>query len=699
VIDVLLISTSTTPPVSVIADAVRTLNAEGARVSFGGLVPAEELAGVEFAETHRLTRTNVRRGVELPYGERVWLRSRTDPWLRARARKAHVLVALDDGAVCTVWQLAQRNRTAKAVTGFAPAIDGVRELAEQGAPAPRGFRPPLSLVALDFVRAVLRLPAALARVLTARPIMRSSLGARLWRLPLRVPGVPAGLRVRTGRRVNEAMRWAGRHGGGSYALALTASKIHDPSTKADLLNKAVTQEIDRGTNPKHVDQAVSALLASADLHQAAGRHEDAAWAVQRALTLGFHRVIHIDQLSSRLADDPKAFAKRFHGSRAMQTVMTPRGRIRPAAPPPTDRPVRLLVTTTANDNFLHHILDRYRDHPGVEVRYLDLTTQPSLRRISWADRQMILERMGDNDEYAALVEELMRPHLDWADTVFADWCVGHAAMLTTIDPGDTRIVVRLHSYEAFTRWPHLVDFSRVDDLVFVGDHLRDLTTELVPQLRGPRAPRTQVLHNAVELSEFPREKAAEARFTLGLIGVGQVVKDPLWAVEVLRLVREEDERYRLVMIGGDIDPKASRASGKYRSKLEKQLAPLVETGTVLRLGPTDDVPGKLTDIGFILSSSVRESAHLGLMEGAASGAVPVVRDWPFFAGKAHSARTVYPEGWVAATPEAAAERILRINATEEGWRDNGKLATEHALSNWDWSVVRADFDRLILGER
>ncbi len=95
---------------------------------------------------------------------------------------------------------------------------------------------------------------------------------------------------------------------------------------------------------------------------------------------------------------------------------------------------------------------------------------------------------------------------------------------------------------------------------------------------------------------------------------------------------------------------------------------------------------------------MREGSHNGLMEGAASGAVPVVRDWPFYAGKPNGAGTLYPEDWVVGTPAAAAQRIRQINATEESWRGSAKLASKHALSTWDWSVVSADFDRLFLGE-
>ena len=169
-------------------------------------------------------------------------------------------------------------------------------------------------------------------------------------------------------------------------------------------------------------------------------------------------------------------------------------------------------------------------------------------------------------------------------------------------------------------------------------------------------------------------------------------------MDVLKRVREHDERYRLLLVGGDMDPKTSKATSDYLKLFERELAPLVESGAVVRLGPTDDVPGALTDIGVILSSSVREGCHVGLMEGAASAALPVVRDWPFYAGRANSARTLYPEGWVVESPEEAAQRILDITSTEESWQKAGGLASEHAVSTWDWSVVQKQFDRLFLDE-
>ncbi|GAA0908345.1 glycosyltransferase family 1 protein [Streptomyces thermoalcalitolerans] len=708
--EVLLVA-SARPQLRVLADSVRKFNAKGARVYLAGTfhldAVAEEIAALELAEAHQLPRSLAhrsqvlrRRAKESPRGLRIWMQAQRDAWLRSRARRADVLVALDPGAVYTVWRLAQHNRSAEARFGIAPALKAVEDLqARGGRPAERA--PALSAlqtVARDVRRGVGNLPGTLMRTATARPIMRSGVGARLWRSAVTAPGMPAKVRAATSRYVAEGMQWAGRTSGAALTLADAAAKIPDLALRAELLDESVMQEIRKGISPSGLAKAVAARLAHADAELAAGRRAEATAALDRALFLDFHRVVHIDQLSSPLAKDAEGYVAPLYHSEAMQTLSRPQGRRVPAAPAPADRPLRLLVTTSANDNFLHLIRNHFRDHPGVELRYLDLAESKHLKRVSWAAKRIIEDRLsGGTSDYQEEVERLMRPHLDWADTVFLEWAVGPAAMLTTIDPGDTRIVVRLHSYEAFTRWPHMTDFSRVDDLVFIAPHVRDLTRSLVPQLRGEHAPRLHVLHNAMALSGFNRPKPAEARFNLGLIGISQVAKDPKWAVRVLELVRKHDERYRLILVGGDMDPKTSQATREYRREFDKELAPLEESGAVVRLGPTDDVPSKLVEIGTILSSSVREGCHVGVMEGAASGAVPVVRDWPFYAGKPNSARTLYPEDWVVGSPEEAAERILKTTATEQSWRSAGELAAEHALATWDWPVVQKQFEELFLG--
>jgi glycosyltransferase involved in cell wall biosynthesis len=710
VTDVLIVA-SARPQLGVLADSVRKFRDRGARVHLAGtfhLKPVtEQLSQAELDGLHQLPRSSahrssavMRKARDSPKGMRVWIQAQNDAWLRSHARKADVLVALDTDAIYTVWRLAQHNRSAKALFGLAPAMKAVESLQSLGGTVDRRVvdnLPSPTVVARDVRRSVNGLPAMMMRTATGRSVMRSAIGARLWRGAITAPGVPARVRASASGYVADGMLAAGRTNGAAIALAAAANKIRDLDLRAELLGDAAKREIAKGLSPRDLPSVVAAHLARADALLEAGDYEQASAALTEALTLDFHRVIHIDQLSSPLAEQAESFVKPLYASKVMKTVGAQRGRKTPYAAVPADRPLRLLVTTSANTNFLHNIMAHFGDHPRVEMRFLDVASQKALKRTSWAARRIIEDRLaGDSTSYQEEVERLLRPYLDWADTVFLDWSVGPAAMLTTIDPGDTRIIVRLHSYEAFTRWPHMTDFSRVDDLIYVAPHVRDLVTSLVPQLRGESAPRTHIIDNAMDLSGFARPKPAEARFNLGLIGIGQVAKDPLWAIDVLRLLREHDDRYRLLLVGSDMEPNTSRATKDYFKQLNKALLPLEETGAAVRLGPTNDVPAALTGIGTILSSSVREGCHVGLMEGAASGALPVVRDWPFYAGRPNSARTLYPEGWVVGTPEEAAQRILRNTASDEAWREAGGLAADHALSVWDWPVVRTDFERLLL---
>lgn len=511
------------------------------------------------------------------------------------------------------------------------------------------------------------------------------------------PQIPDEFLAKVARRATARMARTDRPSLAERVLGITAHRVRDRRLKADLLGAAADAQLSRGLVPRHLVQAYGAELACADADLKAGRKKEAAASFARALQLAFHRVPHIDRLHSPLSDDPGGFTARLRTSATGRATAAPRGRRIPAAAAPTDRPLRLLVVTRGNANFLGLITERYAQHPGVELRTLDLAADPVLAPLAKGLQRMIELSLGGQASYGAKVEAALRPHLDWADTVFVEWCSAAAAFMTLVDPGTTRIVVRLHKYESFTYWPHIMDFSRVDDVVFIAEHMRELTTAAVPRLLDADAPRLHFLHNALDLRRFDRPKQDNARFTVALVGIGQIAKDPRWALDVLRLLRSRDERYRLVMVGAGIEPGASAAATAYHAALEKDLAELEPIGAVHRLGPTDDVPGVLAGAGVILSSSVREGCHVGLMEGAAAGSVPVVRDWPFVAGRPHSARTLFPEDWLVTTPQQAAERILAVTASEEIRSAAGLTASRRALSTWDWEAVRDDYDRLLLG--
>ena len=566
-------------------------------------------------------------------------------------------------------------------------------------------------------RAGAALDAAL-RVATAPILMRHGPARRLWGRLLAEREMPDRLRARLTRRVSAAMLGVGDRTEAAAVGYAAAARLRDPRPKADLLIAAAAaatgdDDLVHGLPPAPVRAAAAAEFAAADAAMEAGRPRAAAASLARAMAILFHRELHFDRLSSALAEDPAGYLAGLRASRAVQALtdrprltaprarrggsgFEPRGREQGGAGAvPVDRPLRLLVATRANAAFLGEIRQRYGDLPGVELRFLDLAADPVREPLTRQTGELLTSLLGGGSSYGAEIERWLRPHLDWADVAFVDWCVATAALFTLVDPGDTRVVVRLHSFELFTMWPHLVNFARVDDLVFVSEHMRRFARAVVPALAAAHAPRQHVIPNAMNLHRYRRPKSADARFTLGLVGVGSVAKDPLWALEVLRLLRAHDPRYRLLLVGG-MGPGPTESTRRYYARLERGLAEAERSGAVRRLGHTDDVPAALAEVGVILSTSVRESFHCALAEGAASGAVAAVRDWPFFA-RYGGARTIYPDDWVVASPERAADRILRATATESGWRSAGEATSRLALATWDWPVVQRLTDALFLG--
>jgi glycosyltransferase involved in cell wall biosynthesis len=628
------------------------------RDSVLALSPASEARGPEFRRAIR--------GAEP--AEELRLHVEADPEAQRLAAGARAILVLDDDAVAAAKSLAVAG--AKVVKSRNQAVKAVAGARDRPSP-----RTPRSRIAR---RVALRLPVWAVLILLRAPFLGPAT-RRTLALAVAMHHTAEG-RPRSADRVIKA----------------AAAQQSSARERADLLGTVVSAQLFAGVQAELARDAYAAELEVADEHLAAGRTDDVVQSVTEAARTAFHRVLHHDGLTSPMAASPAGFLAPWHASAAASTLSAPRGRERAAAPPPTDRPLRLLITTWDNGSFLTEIRAAFEARTDVEVRYVEFAGRPELAGV--------LRDVGDVAQYVLqpdpavteILEQELRPHLDWADVAFVDWCTALAARLTAIDPGDTRIIVRLHSFEAFARWPHIVDFSRVDDLVLVSDIVRDVIEEIAPALGRPGAARTHVLTNAVELVGLDRPKPDAARFVVGLIGWWQTAKDPLWTVEVVKLLRAQDPRYRLVILGKPYLAIGSEATLAYARELEAELAQLGDA--VDRPGHTDDIPGALTGIGTIISSSVRESFHVGLVEGAASGAVPVVRDWPYFAGRRHSARTLFPEDWVVDTPREAADRILRLTADDETWRAAGRDAARVAVERWDWAQVRPTYERLVLGE-
>lgn len=512
-------------------------------------------------------------------------------------------------------------------------------------------------------------------------------GRAAWRAHLMVP-TRADVLVDSSRQVAKVYADRGHHEDAAAVLRVAEAKASSPEVRTELSCARALAELDGGLVPDDLEGVVDSALTEADRHLDGGDVESCAARLADALALAYHPARHFGPDPSPLLADHRHFFEPFERSSTMKVLLEdPRPRRRPVR---RQRAERLLVLGYDNRSFIDPIVAEYRA-AGIEVRELDLATDPGVRP-GLALRGLVEARLryGLDGTRPALPVHLA-DDVAWADTIFVEW--GHRALVwaSLVRGVECPVVTRVHRYEAMTPMPLLTVWSSVERAVFVAEPIRAVVEATAPSL-GRSATEVHVIANRLELARCVEPKLPEAAHTLALVGWNKVVKDPAWALDVLSALRLKDERWRLLLVGEQKPSDSLEASFDYHEELTRRIVKLRDAVEVT--GFTEDIPGVLQRAGVILSTSRIEGTHEALMQGVASGALPVVRNWPQLRGWGGAA-AVYPKDWVVDSPQAAAARILAaVPSPPES--DAARAAQRWALAERDWGVVRPAFDAVVL---
>ncbi|MEQ7129279.1 glycosyltransferase family 4 protein [Actinopolymorpha sp. B11F2] len=632
----------------------------------------------------------VRAGVRIGGpSRRAWLLAKYDPWLRRSAVNADVILAADRHAL-----RAARHAGTHGTNAVVTAV-GDRTYAELRDRA-IGVRP---LQRLLHTRSADQPPQA--AVLAAWRKVATDPGHLCHR-----PFVAKAVEITKALRRHEALDATEEVG--RSALDLPLSALDRDRIRLEL----VMVRISRGDLPDELDETARAMVRHADEHLRAGRTRLAAAFALDVADAMFSRELHADALSTPLVEAPEEFLAPLHESLTFRALAARSGALAdadgpgaadarfsggPSPRPPLGRttgrrPHRILVVPGDYPHFTQGIISTLASYDDADLRVLSLR-EPGVNRRK-KRLTMVTDRLNDaRGEPPPPLEQRDAELLAWPDTIFVDWCDNAAQWVALHAPSHVRLVVRLHSLEAISPQPHLIDWSRVSDVVFVAQHVRHLVERAVPGVAA--SGRIHVIPNEMRLRRFGLPKRPGAERTVAMVGWAQQVKDPLWALEVLAQLRGHDPSWRLRLIGHDFSDRQHRGALRYRDRFRARAEDGDVRDALDRVPYTDDLPEALRDAGFILSASRREGFPVGTTEGAASAAVPVIRDWPMYAS-AGGARGIYPAEWVVETPDEAATRILAY--ADHGARDRaGQAARDHVVAHLDWSVVEPRFREILLG--
>lgn len=367
-----------------------------------------------------------------------------------------------------------------------------------------------------------------------------------------------------------------------------------------------------------------------------------------------------------------------------------------------DRAPRILVLT-ANMNFIVGPVDVLLQN-GAEVRVFDTSRMFEALKELDHDTEGLgflstaalygVGRFAHSPEVMFAMIEKLEPEIaealtGWCDTVFCDWASHNAIWFSKCIPAGKRLVVRCHSYEAFSHFPVFMRHSHIDCMIFIAPHIQDIY--LSHPLDDPSICDRSVFIQNLRPAEIPIAPMAmpDRSFQLGMLGFGNMGKDPIFAIEVLQHLVQKDRRWRLHLAGHDFGrPTIDEAANEYAERYRRILEPIREN--IIFSGFVTDKAKWFAATGFVLSTSQREGSHEAVVEGLAHGCVPALRDWPLVSGFEGAARS-FPDYPSFDSPTALADHILRTQArfTAESERAKAIADKRYYSEETSWAFFEA----------
>ena len=245
-------------------------------------------------------------------------------------------------------------------------------------------------------------------------------------------------------------------------------------------------------------------------------------------------------------------------------------------------------------------------------------------------------------------DDLIRA-IGFGDVIWCEWAneaaMAVAEMLSRRDKNQDKkkLIVRLHSYEAFSDYPNRIKWDFVDHIVYVAEHIPEIINTYYHTWNINARTDHTVVPNGVDISGIKLNKDT-SRYKICSVGGISHKKNPAMILQIFKKLLEKDARYRLHIAGAYQEP-------RYEVYFNHMINEMDLMGKVVMYGQVKDMDTFYKDKDFILNTSVHEGHCVSIIEAMARGITPIVHNY-------YGADRQYREGFRFNTIQEAVGRIL-----------------------------------------
>ncbi len=253
-------------------------------------------------------------------------------------------------------------------------------------------------------------------------------------------------------------------------------------------------------------------------------------------------------------------------------------------------------------------------------------------------------------------EENTRKQLAWAQVIWCEWMTLAAEFFSHNVRPSQKLFIRCHFYELTRDSGFAVDDSKVNGYIAIALH----TYEDLVEKFGITRSKVHLIPNYYAVDSYSRDHSERDPFAIALIGSVPRRKGLHRALEILRDLREVDDRYSLTIFGkGPKDFGWVNGVAEERQYYDACQQFIEENGmgqSVIYPGWAD-IRTELSKYGYVLSTSDFEGSHVAPGEAYCADIPMGILNW-------RGAEFVYPEEFIYGDIKAIVQDILRHR--EEG---------------------------------